>query len=939
MSFFDVFRREDDDLGPPPPPFRVNLDDERPAEGRRWRLWIAVAVIIIVLIVALNVAKSLYANWLWFDSLGYTSVYTKTLTMRLILFFAGASLFLLLLSSNLLLAHRFTRLPPAYAMEMLPDGDTLMLRRAMTVILIATTLFAAVIFGAVAAGNWDTVLLFINQQSFGITDPEFGRDLSFYTFTLPALDFFQSWGLAMVIVVTLATAAIYLLRFSIQQFMAHISWPIKLHISALLIGILGLVAWGYWLDIFKLNLSEHGVVLGATYTDLHARLPALYILMAVVALAALLIGINMFRQELMLPTAGLGLWLMAVIVADTIYPAVVQRFEVDPNELERERPYIERNIQFTRYAFALDRIQEVPFDPADAVSEEEIIANQDTIINIRLWDHRPLLETLNQIQSLRPLYAFHDVDVDRYTIDGQYRQVMLAVRELFPDRLPPQSQTWVNRRLQFTHGYGVTMAAVNEVDAEGQPRLFLKDIPPVGVMEVKRPEIYYGENTGDYVIVSSREEEFDYPSGEENVYARYQGSSGVQLNSFIRRLVYAWEFADFNIVISDQLTDESRILYRRDVQPRVHEVAPFLQLDDDPYIVVADGGLYWIQDAYTVSNHVPYSQRYQGSFNYIRNSVKAVVNAYDGSVDLYIADADDPLVQTWARVFPRLFKPLAAMPPSLRAQIRYPETLFNVQVEMYRTYHMTDPRVFYNKEDVWNIPNEIFLGTQVPMEPYYVIMRLPGEQQPEFLLILPFTPANRDNVNAWLAARSDGDNYGSLLAFHFPKERLVFGPSQVEARINQDARIAEQFTLWSQAGSQVLRGNLLLIPIGKSYLYVEPIYLQAAAGRLPELRRVIIVNGSSIAMEPTLDLSLAAIFGHVPATPPSAAQPPSRGGSAAVGDLREIADLVKEAQDAYDRSQERLRAGDFAGYGEELGRLQEALDRLAELTISEEEQP
>lgn len=919
-----------EDLGPPPPPFRVGQEPQ-PRLGR-WLRWLLVGVAILLLFIVANFAKGVYAQWLWFQDVGYTEVYAKIIVTKVMLFTIGAALALALLAGNLLLAWRFAP-KGGYQEIIVIDSDPANLRRIIAIAVGGVVLFAAVIFGAVAAGQWDTVLLFLNGQSFGQEEPTFHHDIGFYLFTLPGLKFIQKWLLAALIVTALATGLAYGIALALRRFEVEAPRPIKAHLSGLVVAILLLVAWGYWLGLFDLNYSTRGPVFGATYTDIHAQIPATYVMMAVATLAALLVAVNVFQRGLLLPVLGIGGWVVLALAVGTIYPAAVQRFQVEPNELTRELPYIERNLVFTRQAYGLDRISERFFKAKEMVTEEELAANPETVVNIRLWDHRPLRDTLNQIQSLRPLYGFVDVDVDRYTIDGQYRQVMLAARELFPERLPADSRGWVNRRLQFTHGYGVVMTPVNEVVQEGQPRLFVKDIPPVGILDIQRPEIYFGEMTNDYVIVNTPGQEFDYPLEDTNVYTRYQGRGGVRLSSFLRRLVYAWEFGDFNILISDQVTSDSRILYRRNIRERIHEIAPFLRLDADPYIVIADGALYWIQDAYTVSDRYPYSQPHPEGFNYIRNSVKAVISAYDGSVDLYIMEPQDPLVRTWAKIFPHLFKPLSAMPPALRQHLRYPEGLFDVQAEMYRAYHMREPQVFYNKEDLWNIPNEVFMDSQQPTEPYYVIMRLPDEPREEFLLMLPFTPAGKDNSNAWLAARSDGEHYGNLVAFRFPKERLVFGPAQVEARIDQDARISEQFTLWSQAGSNVIRGNLLMIPMADSYLYVEPIYLQATNSRLPELRRVIVVNGNRIAMEPTLEKSLDVIFGRVsaPPTPQPPAAPP-----AALGD---VAAAAKEAQAAYQRAQTALRQGDFAGYGRELERLEEALNRLVELTASQEESP
>jgi uncharacterized membrane protein (UPF0182 family) len=511
---------------------------------------------------------------------------------------------------------------------------------------------------------------------------------------------------------------------------------------------------------------------------------------------------------------------------------------------------------------------------------------------------------------------------------------MLSARELSAEKLTGEAQTWVNRQLLYTHGYGVVLSPVNEVTIEGLPVLVIKDIPPVGDFNIERPEIYFGEKTNDYVIVKTKTEEFNYPMGDSNVYGHYEGKGGVSLDSFIRRLVYAWQLGDFNILISGELTPESRVLYYRNIRERVNKLAPFLELDGDPYLVVMDGRLLWIQDAYTTTDRYPYSEPH-GDINYIRNSVKAVIDAYDGSVIFYITDPEDALIQTYQAIFPDLFVPAGQIPESLLVHLRYPEYMFSIQTEVYQTYHMHDARVFYNREDLWSVPREIYFGSEQPMEPYYVIMRLPGEEKEEFLLMLPFTPANKKNTISWLAARCDGENYGKLLAYRFPKEEWVDGPSQVENRIGQDTVITEQLALWGRGGSRVIRGNLLLIPLGESILYVEPVFLQAEAGGLPELKRVIIAAGERIVMERTLKESIAAIFGtEAPPTesvvkPPLPAEPEEPV-------TAEIASLIEEAQQHYDKAQQYLKAGDWAGYGEELDALKAVLERLAELTDIEE---
>ncbi len=644
----------------------------------------------------------------------------------------------------------------------------------------------------------------------------------------------------------------------------------------------------------------------------------------------LIVVLRRWRHSLIIPV---GLWVVSTIIFGSIYPALVQRFQVEPSELAKESPYIEHNIHFTRLAFGLDQIEEEDFPVELAPSEQDIAQNSATMNNIRLWDHRPLKDTYNQIQSIRLYYDFVDIDVDRYQIDGDSRQVMLAARELSPEKLPSQAQTWVNRRLQFTHGYGIAMSPTIEVSEEGLPNLWVKDVPPIGKIEIEQPEIYYGEKTNDYVIVGTRVEEFDYPKGDTNVYTKHTAENGIEIGSFIRKLAFAWELGDINILISGELTPESQLLYRRNIQQRVRHIAPFLKLDSDPYIVIDNGELFWVQDAYTVSGRFPYSQPTPGGINYVRNSVKVVINAYDGLTTFYLVDPEDALVNTYAAIFPALFTPMEAMPESLQAHLRYPQDLFQIQASMYQTYHMQDPRVFYNKEDLWTTPFETYADTERPVEPYYVIMRLPGEEQEEFILMLPFTPTQKDNMITWLAARSDGDKYGKLIAYNFPKDKLIYGPRQIEARIDQDPTISSQLTLWGQKGSQVIRGNLLVIPIEQSILYVEPIYLKAERGQLPELKRVIVASGDRIVMEPTLAQSLNAIYAGLPAEEPTVTAPTPTPGMPLPTGLAELAQL---AQEHYTKAQEYLQAGDWASWGEELKKMEEVLSQLVELSAPQE---
>lgn len=965
--------REDDDLGPPPPPFRIRRQGmEMPSLGGLNK-FIFFGVAVLVAFIVLNTLKTIYIDWLWFQGVGFEAVFAKRITTQAILFGGGAAIFLVFFGINIYLAARpMLRLPMANA----SDEEQQMLRRLYQLTIIAATLFFAVVFGAIAASQWDTVLAYLEAVPFGIDDPQFGRDLSYYVFELPALRFFYEWAMGVVVLTALVAAGLYLYRyltFGVEDGTARQG---RIQLILLLALVILLFVFRYWLDRFELNFSTDGRVFGAMYTDINARLPFHYVGMGLGVVTIIALAVAALGRSIYYPMGAMGVWVIAAIIGTAVYPAGLQRFSVDPNELNRERPFIERNIEMTRFAFGLDQMEERPFPAINEVTREEMDANPETVSNLRLLDVDQLRPAYQQLQSIRPLYDFGDVDVDRYEIDGEMRQIMISPRELNPERLPEEAQSWVNQRLQFTHGYGVVMSPVNEIQ-DGLPRLLMQDIPVIGELELERPEIYYGENDDRYVIVRTDEEEFHYPVEGGNTTTVFEGEGGVNIGSMFRRAIFAWEFQDLNLLISDSLTSESTILFRRNIQQRVREVAPFLTLDYDPYIVVSEGQLFWIQDAYTTTTRIPYSEpqmlrRSGNNVNYIRNSVKIVINAYDGSMTFYLVDEADPIVQTYAKIFPELFTPFEEMPDGLKSHVRYPEELFQAQVDKYLIYHLTDPIARYNEEDVWLIPNEVIGDNRTqPVEPYYVMMSLPGEEgnaEAEFTLILPVTPRQRQNTIAWLAARSDGDNYGQLIAYRFPTNSLVFGPFQVENRIENDSAVASQLGLWVRSGVQVLRGNLLMIPIGEGNLFIEPIYLMGGSN-LPELRRVVVVNGNQIAMEPTLEESLAVIFGEAeptaptdedipddveppppdpgdpdqptpeppPPTPtPTTAPPPTPTPGIPPGlpdDLPDdVAGLVQEASEAYERAQAALQAGDFATYGQEIAIVEQIIQQLVTLT-------
>jgi uncharacterized membrane protein (UPF0182 family) len=931
------------------------------------------AAIVVAILVLLTVGVDMYTDWLWFGSLGLASVYATFLSYQVLLFFAAALLFLVLyLPSALLarrLAHGFEHLSP-------PDEDVLWAyiarvgarigdHSAYSQVVYAGILIVggmlAVIMGSVASGQWPVLARFTQQVAFGSTDPIFGRDISFFVFTLPFLRAAHSWLLGTLVLVTTTTFAVYAvvsayeLGVNLERVIFNLPRSVKLHIATLAALLMLLVAANHLLDVYELVYSTRGVTYGASYTDVRAEMPALYVMTAVAAIAAALIFLSVLVSSVRPAIAGLAVWALAAVVGGLLFPNLIENFEVKPNQLEKERPYVENGIALTRRAFGLDAIQESFYPAEDAVTAQDMQANPETIRNIRLWDHRPLRETLNQIQSIRSYYTFVDVDVDRYQLADGYRQVMIAVRELNRQGLPAQAQTWVNQRLKFTHGYGATMVQVAAVAEEGRPRLLMQDVPPRSDIPLTRPEVYFGIRSTEYAIVRTTEAEFDYPRGDENVETRHNGGAGVRIGDLLSRLAFAIRLRDTNLLISGAIREDSELLWRRTVRERVERIAPFLLQDSDPYAVVADGQIYWMLDAYTHTAAYPYSQPtfwqpagVRGGLwlNYVRNSVKVVINAYDGSIQFYLADTNDPLIRTYQRVFPGLFRPLDEMPASLRAHIRYPEDLFKLQADRYLTFHMQDPTVFYNREDSWAVATEKVGNETQPalVDPYYVVMRMPGEAREEFLLMQPFTPVGRTNMIAWLAARSDEPNYGKLVVYKYPKERLIFGPFQVEGRIDQDPTISAQFALWSQSGTRVIRGNMLVIPLGASNLYVEPIYLQAENGPIPELKRVVVSTGNRVVMEPTLEEALARLFNVPTSSVPSVgsaianAQPgaatagqaaPAAGASANTSELSQV---IQSANQHYTRAQEALRAGDWTRYGEEQRLLEADLRRLAELT-------
>jgi uncharacterized protein len=899
----------------------------------RSRSWIGPIILGIVLLNVAGQVLPLYTDYLWFQEVKLVSVFTTILSLKGLLTLIGMLIVAGFVYLNLRLAARSAGGDVLVELED-PLGlpSRLIIEPLFRRFLLPGALVLGIFGGMGFAAQWETVLQFVNAEPFHVVDPLFGKDIGFYVFQLPLFEAVYASLLVLFGLTFLLVLLTYVLHRGVQL-TAQGPWVApraRAHLLTLGALILALKAGGYHLDTFGLLTSQRGIVFGASFADINANLPALRVLTILALVGAAVCIWQIGRSGVRPIFVTIGLLIVAHVVGLGVFPNVMQRLRVVPNELAAERPYIEQNIKFTRIAYGLDRVKEEEFPAEESLRADDLRKNQVTVKNIRLWDHRPLLVTYSQLQEIRTYYRFMDVDNDRYMVDGELRQVMLSDRELSYRNLP--SRIWINERLTYTHGFGVVMGPVNRVTPEGLPEFWIKDIPPVssGPIKVTRPEIYYGETANDYVFVKTRAQELDYPAGDKNVYSSYAGQGGVPVESLFRKILFAIRFGDLKILLSNDIIGESRIMYHREIAERVKKVAPFISFDRDPYLVVGqDGRLVWIIDGYTTTSQFPYSEPVRGLGNYIRNSVKAVVDAYNGSLAFYLSEPDDPVIKSYARAFPGLFQPLSAMPADLRPHIRYPQGLFGIQARMLATFHMQDPQVFYNKEDLWNIPKQTIEGQEREMEPYYTIMRLPGEQNEEFVLLSPFNPSKKDNMIAWLAARSDGANYGKLIVYNFPKQRLIYGPRQIEARIDQDPFISQQLTLWSQRGSQVIRGSMLAIPIEKSLLYVQPLYLAAEKGSLPELKRVIVSTGNQIAMEENLDASLAQLVGlggrsRAVATADAATAAAAAAAPQPTG-MRSLAD---QAFQQYGRAQEYLRQGNFAGYGEEMKRLEGTLKAL-----------
>ena len=895
---------------------------------RRIIVLLIVFVLFVTVIAGLPALAGVAADWYWFSAIGFEVVFLKQLLWQLGVGVVVGLLAFVFFYANLRYALRGI-VPDPLVLQLRARAPNLDPTRLLRYLAWPAALVFAFILGGAASSGWLPILRFLNRSEFGAVDPVFGRDVGYYVFTLPVFSAVLSFLIGVVFLALLIVVPLYVMRRDFMVVRRHVTIEpaAQIHLGvliALLLALTGLRV--YFVGIPSLLYSATGPMVGASFTDLAVQLPALRIAAGIALIGAGFVVWGAWRQHLARNTVIAAGAYFGVLMLSSVATSAVQRLVVIPNELVKETPQLQYHIEATRQAWNLDGVTVRDLSGESRLSLADVQANTATIENVRLWDRDPLLQTFGQLQEIRTYYDFVSVDDDRYMIDGRYRQVLLSLRELNSASLP--TRTFINERLTFTHGMGLTLGPVNQVTQEGLPVLFIRDLPPVSdvSISVTRPQIYFGELSNDWVFVNTRQREFDYPSGEGNVFTTYEGEGGVVVSGLLRRSILSVYFGALKILLSQDITSESRVLYHRRVRERAQKALPFLFWDSDPYVVITeDGRLKWILDAYTASDRYPYAQPLSDGTNYLRNSVKVVIDAYDGTVDAYVVDPSDPLMRTYAGIFEGIFQPIADMPADLRAHIRYPEDLFRAQTVLYATYHMNEPEIFYHREDEWQIPATA--RGEATRDPFlrHIVMKLPGEERSEFILMTPFTPRQKDNLSAWMVARNDGDRYGELVVYRFPRQRLVFGPTQVVNRINQDTEISQQISLWDQRGSQVIRGNLLVIPIEESLIFVQALYLRAEGGRIPELKRVIVAYENQVAMEETLERGLQRLFGGDVAGEPErmmaeapAAAPPERG----------LAGLAQEASERYEAALAAQRVGDWSRYGEEMRRVGELLTQL-----------
>jgi uncharacterized membrane protein (UPF0182 family) len=950
-----------------------------PAARRRGRLiGIAVAALVLALVVFVIYLLA-YTDWLWFGEVGLRVVFWRQIWSRLVVGVAAGAIFFAIFYANVEIARRLSPRHRAFegidVVEYVNERTVQGLRRGG----LMGSVVLAIFVGAGTSAEWLMFQRALNGVPFGTKDPIFHHDLGFYIFTLPAWQAVYGLvmgaliaGLVAAVIIHAAMGGLVLTQqrpvvqsaeqpepaargpfgrpggpFGRGPGQANIGFVIKprsqsiAHLSVLLGLIFALAGTGYIFKVWDLLFASDGVVAGAGYTDIHAALPGMRVMMVIGwALGALLIANGFWRRRWRWPLYGVGAWVVALIVVRVVFPAVMQSLVVSPNQQAKEGPYIADNIAATRAAYGLDKITQTQYPLTGDLNTAKLALNSGTVGNIRLWDQSTLLTSYAQLQQLRPYYQFTTVSIDRYDVNGTYRETMLAPRELNIAGLP--SQSWVNQHVIYTHGFGAVVSAVNQVASDGSPDFLVQDVPPISSapdLTITQPRIYYGLLGTSYTLVKTTTAEFDYPGGPSY---HYTGSGGIPIDSFLNKLAFSLRFGSIRFFTNTAIGSQSRIIIRNNIVARLHAAAPFLTLDQDPYMVVVGGRLYWIADAYTTTDRYPYSQPL-GGINYIRNSVKVVIDAYNGSMRFYVADSTDPIIRTYEKIFPGMFTPLASMPQVLLAHIRYPQDLFSVQSQMFTTYHVTQPDVLYSKNNQWAIPTGTSLsGATGQMEPYYVIMRLPGQVRDEFVQILPFVPNGRPNMIGWLAAQSDMPNYGRAVSFAFPSNATIYGPTQVEAAVNQDPTVSQQLTLWDQQGSHVIIGNLLVMPIEDSLLYVEPLYLQSSTTPVPQLKRVIVFYRAStsagvteiggqqiVAMQPTLAGALTEIFGAAPPAAGSGATVTTPGTTTPTGPVSaRVKTLIAQANQQFQAAQAALKAGDFSGYGAKIRALASTLKSL-----------
>jgi uncharacterized protein len=912
---FDPFERS---------PFERPIQEIRIPRPPR-RFWVGVAFFALAILVFFLAGPlvGFLTETQWYQALGLADVYLTRVKIELLLFLGSLVVAFLFGAGNVLLAVRVRSGPSLRAVGIRRPY----LRSAPGALGLAAAALIALVLSAGAGGQWESFALFQNSRPGGVTEPVFGLDVSFYLLVLPFLHAVLNWTLGLVFLTALLVGLIYTWRG--DTFDLRLTPRALGHLSALLAVLALVLAASTYVGRYDLLYGHDSVIWGAGYADLHGRIQVAVVRAVVGVLLAAALVANVRIRRLWIPIAAASVWIGLSILGG-IYPALVQRIVVAPAELSQEQPYIKREIDFTRRAFGLDQVSTQGFGGDSSLTAQQTSDDRATVDNLRLWDFRPLQDTYSQLQTIRTYYTFHDIDLDRYTLDGKYQQLNISARELDSNRLPAPAQTWVNQKLQYTHGYGVAASPVSAVVGEGLPDYVAHDIPPAGPLKIDKPDIYFGELTDEYVLAPSAVKEFDYPQGGDNVYTSYAGTHGVRMDGTARAL-WALRTGDFNLLISSQIQDRTQMLFRRDIMDRVQAIAPFLSYDQDPYIVVANGRLYWVLDGYTSASTYPYSQQEADGENYIRNSVKVVVDAYEGTADFYVLDTKDPIIRAYQGTFPTLFKPIDSMPAGIRAHLRVPEQLFTIQASVYRTYHITDPQVFYNREDVWDFAFEQTSPASNPtqLQPYYLLMRLPGQPSAEYLLFLPFTPRGKQNMIAWLAVRNDPPHYGQMIAYALSKDKVIFGPQQISNRINQTPAVSRDFTLLNQSGSSVLQGNLLVVPIGDTFLYFEPIFLKATTGTgLPELKKVILADKDSVAYADSLQAGLQQLLGQAP--PPtggttSGSSPPPSGGTSA-----QVAQLAQQALQHYNAAQAALKNGDLAGYASEMAQVSQLLQQIGQ---------